>query len=486
MTMMKLLLVFLLLLLLLLGISRSTASSSSTVPSSSTHHRDRDHNHHHGRGRDRDHRQREQQGQQHQQPNFVIVLTDDLDYSLGGMNASTLQKTRYYLGGDGRDESSGDSDDVDGDGDSDDDNNGNKGYGKTFHHWFVQTPVCCASRAELLTGRMYHNLKIKKPTTTTTLNDTNHTDTYYDYYYDHDHQEQEQQHGRRPAQQQKQPPPPPQCMHIAVDGTNSSHPFWDQYYFAQYFANSTILNVTMQYQVGLFGKHLNQENPINFLPNGVSEMLINGGGSYLNPSFTHGIRSRRNSKSNETTTTTTTTTTTIEEVHFNNCTETTGMPCYSTSIIGNASLSWIRKQVEDSNNVDNVGKPFFALISVKAPHVQHSNGFSMTIPAPWYNHTQIKETYAPRTPNYNYTGDTYDYDTTATIDTTTPTSSNHHWLIHQQLPLTKLQVNKVDELYVSRLKSLLSVDDLVEELITTLDELQVLDNTYILFTSDNG
>lgn len=38
----------------------------------------------------------------------------------------------------------------------------------------------------------------------------------------------------------------------------------------------------------------------------------------------------------------------------------------------------------------------------------------------------------------------------------------------------------------SRWQTLLSVDDLVETLVKKLEELKELNNTYVLFTSDNG
>lgn len=49
-------------------------------------------------------------------PNFVVILTDDLDISLGS-HASTLQRTRRLIGKEG----------------------------VTFTNWFVQSPVCCMS-----------------------------------------------------------------------------------------------------------------------------------------------------------------------------------------------------------------------------------------------------------------------------------------------------------------------------------------------------
>ncbi|CAH3022659.1 unnamed protein product [Porites evermanni] len=41
-------------------------------------------------------------------------------------------------------------------------------------------------------------------------------------------------------------------------------------------------------------------------------------------------------------------------------------------------------------------------------------------------------------------------------------------------------------LFISRWRTLLSVDDLVEEVITTLDAGKLLNNTYVIFSSDNG
>jgi N-acetylglucosamine-6-sulfatase len=306
-------------------------------------------------------------------PNFVIVLTDDLDWTLGGANASTLRRTRKLIAE----------------------------QGKTFSNWFVQTPVCCPSRAELLTGQLFHNLKLTENTS-------------------------------------------PGCMHVNVSN-DAAHPFYSRNYFAPYFSH----NKTLQYNVGVFGKHLNSYNPSDFMLPGVDEMLINGGGMYLDPTFTFG---RGNDES-------------VQSIHFNTCTNFTGMPCYSTSVIGNVSLGWIERHVKGPKKQ----QPFMTLISVKAPHILDGDGFPLSTPAPWYENTSISETTAPRTPNYNYSG-----------------YPDHHWLVRSQGPLTQEEGERIDALYVSRLKTLISVDDLVEELIHKLEQWNVLNNTYIFFTSDNG
>lgn len=332
------------------------------------------HDHHHHQ---HDHHH---QKHDHQQPNFVIILTDDLDWTLGGGNASTLHRTRHLIGD----------------------------AGTTFDNWFVQTPVCCPSRAELLTGKTFHNLRLPNVRA---------------------------KHG---------------CMHVDVQAY-ASHPFYRRDYFAQFFAE-------LNYTVGIFGKHLNNDNPQNFMPSGVDTMLINGGGVYLDPSFTVGTRGTDSPP---------------RYVKFDNCTESTGMLCYSTSIIGNTSLAWINRHLQNSYSTDEESvpipkKPFLALIAPKAPHLLDGPGFPLSTPAPWYKDTSIVEQYAPRTPHYNLS------------------ALDHHWLVRSQQPLTQSEARKVDDLYVSRLKTMVSVDDLVQELVHTLEERGVLNETYIIFTSDNG
>ena len=237
------------------------------------------------------------------------------------------------------------------------------------------------------------------------------------------------------------------CMHIDV-ADEVSHPFYDRDYFASYFRERN-------YTVGMFGKHLNGENP-SFLPKGVDEILINGGGSYLDPTFTVGNRNALLEPP--------------RSVTFDNCTATTGMPCYSTSIIGNASLAWIQRHVAANDNENNNKKPFFALISLKAPHIEDGEGFPKSIPAPWYlNDTVLEsESKAPRTPNYNCSVE------------------DHHWLVQSQLPITAKEAEEADQLYVSRLKTLISVDDLVHDLVQLLEDHAILSDTYLVFTSDNG
>ena len=87
----------------------------------------------------------------------------------------------------------------------------------------MHTPVCCPSRAELLTGRFFHNLRVSS------FGDQG-------------------------------------CMHVDV-----SPQFWSQRFFAPHLRDAG-------YAVGVFGKMLNTHNPRNVpTPDGVERWLANGG-----------------------------------------------------------------------------------------------------------------------------------------------------------------------------------------------------------------
>ena len=127
---------------------------------------------------------------------------------------------------------------------------------------------------------------------------------------------------------------------------------------------------------------------------------------------------------------------------------------YSHAQYGNRSTAWIRKVASQG--------PFFVFIGTTGPHLPSS-------PAPW--HLDIARNLnisAPRTPNFNML------------------AKDHNHLLATHAKLEKDVVDDIDNLMRMRWGALMSIDDLVAGIVETLEEVGVLDNTYILFSSDHG
>ncbi|MBO2455732.1 sulfatase [Actinomadura barringtoniae] len=106
-------------------------------------------------------------------------------------------------------------------------------------------------------------------------------------------------------------------------------------------------------------------------------------------------------------------------------------------------------------------KPFFLYLAPLAPH----------LPAPSAaRHTAaFKNVKAPRPPSFNKAG----------------TFKEPRWLRNKP-KLCKKDIKRIDGIYRDRLRSMLSVNDMVGSLMKTLRDTQRLQNTYVIFTSDNG
>lgn len=137
-------------------------------------------------------------------PNMVLFLSDDQDLMLGGL--TPMRQANALLAEEGA----------------------------VFTNFFAHSPICGPSRAQLLTGRYFHNLKID-PTL---------------------------------------PKPRPlgeDCMHVnttKVTGSTFARPLRDA-----------------GYKVGLFGKYLNSPADWRRVPDGFEAWFANGGGDYLSPRF---------------------------------------------------------------------------------------------------------------------------------------------------------------------------------------------------------
>lgn len=136
---------------------------------------------------------------------------------------------------------------------------------------------------------------------------------------------------------------------------------------------------------------------------------------------------------------------------------------YLTSYLGNRSLEWLDNVTDPSINTESL--PWIGYIAHHAPHLPAE-------PAPWYTEAPLPSSTAPRTPNFN-TG-----------------YADKHWLVNNGLPLlnplNEDRVSGVDALYRSRLRALMSVDDAVAAYMALLQQKGVLNNTYIVYTSDHG
>lgn len=127
---------------------------------------------------------------------------------------------------------------------------------------------------------------------------------------------------------------------------------------------------------------------------------------------------------------------------------------YSHAQYGNRSAAWIRKAATQG--------PFFCFIGTTGPHLPSE-------PAPWHTETvKNLNISAPRTPNFNML------------------ASDHNHFLATHAELGSDVVGDIDNLMRQRWGTLLSIDDLVAGIINTLEDAGVLDNTYVLFSSDHG
>jgi N-acetylglucosamine-6-sulfatase len=106
-------------------------------------------------------------------------------------------------------------------------------------------------------------------------------------------------------------------------------------------------------------------------------------------------------------------------------------------------------------------RPFFMYLATKAPHAPAE-------PAPRHADA-FPGAQAPRPPSFNEED----------------VSDKPTWIREMDL-LRSEQIDEIDELYRNRLQSMLAVDEMIGQLVDSLEYSGKLENTYIFFTSDNG
>ncbi|VVD04639.1 unnamed protein product [Leptidea sinapis] len=126
---------------------------------------------------------------------------------------------------------------------------------------------------------------------------------------------------------------------------------------------------------------------------------------------------------------------------------------YLTDVIRNLGISFIKNQTEF--------QPFLMVLAPPAPH-------SPFIPAPRHKDAFFNVT-AVRHPNFNVA------------------STDKHWMMTMApAPLPQSTMAELDRVYRSRWETLLSVDEMVADIVEALDTNNLLEDTYIIYTSDNG
>ncbi|ORY76013.1 alkaline-phosphatase-like protein [Leucosporidium creatinivorum] len=139
---------------------------------------------------------------------------------------------------------------------------------------------------------------------------------------------------------------------------------------------------------------------------------------------------------------------------------------YSTDVVAEIGL----KYLDDA--AKNPDKPFFVGIAPMGPHAHMpyntENVFDAPIPAP--RHVGAFSNVTLNTSRESFNPDV---------------PSGASWV--RELPKNnETVIEYITEYYRGRLESLLAVDELVEKVVKKLDEMGVLDETYIIYTTDNG
>eukprot|EP00755_Sulcionema_specki_P037288 Sspe_Gene.108646::Locus_87771_Transcript_1_1_Confidence_1.000_Length_1026::g.108646::m.108646/K01137/GNS; N-acetylglucosamine-6-sulfatase len=212
----------------------------------------------------------------------------------------------------------------------------------------------------------------------------------------------------------------PCCMHVDEDKVN----------------NNTFAKVLKDagYTVGIFGKYLNACP--GKAPPGFDAYFANGGGNYFSPSFA------------------------VENVdgfkdgHWEGTADN-----YTTSVVGNVSLAWIRKVAKGP-------KPFFAYIAPKAAHEPFT-------PAPWY-----ASHWDPSWPEHEIRPVSW--------NSSFESRSDHHHLVATEPLISQGAAETITQVFKDRWRTLMSVDDLIHDTIALCKDLDIMDNTYFFYSSDHG
>ena len=134
---------------------------------------------------------------------------------------------------------------------------------------------------------------------------------------------------------------------------------------------------------------------------------------------------------------------------------------YATDVLSGKAAGYVSRAVGEDAPLLSTGEPFFMWLGTKAPH-------EPAVPAPRHEGA-FANTPLPRLPSFNEKD----------------ISDKPGWL-RDNPPLDAEQISRMQGLYRNRLESMLAVDEMIGRLVGELREAGELDDTYIVFTSDNG
>ena len=137
--------------------------------------------------------------------------------------------------------------------------------------------------------------------------------------------------------------------------------------------------------------------------------------------------------------------------------------------MGRKALDWLEEyRVSKDQYEDGVFNPFLMVLATSAPK---ATGSKPPIPAPQYRNIFLDRE-APRTPAFNRFKNR---------------NSDKHWFMRfNSDPLDENLIETIDDWFRNRWRSLLSVDDMIDNVMKKLEDIDELDNTFVLFTSDHG
>ncbi|KRT82940.1 hypothetical protein AMK59_3827 [Oryctes borbonicus] len=126
---------------------------------------------------------------------------------------------------------------------------------------------------------------------------------------------------------------------------------------------------------------------------------------------------------------------------------------YLTDLLRFYALDFLNQQHIKRN-------PFFMIVNPPAAHAPFT-------PAPRHKGA-FSGVKAPRPISFNFS------------------STDKHWLVTMPPKHLPTDVSSLDNIHQSRLETLLAVDEMVEDIFMKLKEIDVLNDTFIIFTSDHG